>query len=72
MDWFLSPLERAEALEDSVDVTDIGLEREDVVEVDAAGKIGVGAHKVAKVEVALPRLQRVRLDAPVSIVAAEP
>src|SRR5215217_6681599 len=72
MDWFLSPLERAEALEDSVDVADVGLEREDLLEVDPAREIGVRAHEVAQVEVALPRLQCVRLHAPVGIVAAEP
>src|SRR5438132_1669175 len=72
MDGFLLPDERAEPLEDGVDVSCVGSEVEDGGEVDSARQFPIGLHELAEVLLLVPGLQRVTLDEPVRLVARQP
>ena len=49
-----------------------GSSENDLVEVDAAGDLGVAADELAEVLLLLPGAHRVSLDEPVRVVAREP
>src|SRR6476659_9197564 len=72
MDGLLLPDERAQPLEDGVDVACIGTEVEDGVEIDAAGELPVGPDELAEVLLLVPGSKGVTLDEPVRLVAGEP
>ena len=67
-----SSAERAQALEHDVDVTRVGAEVEDGIEVDAPRDLGVGADELREVEPLVPGAHRVTLHEPVRVVAREP
>jgi len=69
MDAFPLPDERAEPLEDGVDVACVGVEIEHRVEVDAAGELAVGANELTEVLLLVPGAERVPLHQPVPLVA---
>src|SRR5256886_13212911 len=62
MDCFLLPHEGAEPLEDGVDVTGVGGEIEDGVEVDASRELAIGSDELAKILFLVPRAKRVPLN----------
>jgi hypothetical protein len=69
MDGFPLPDERAESLEDGVDVACVGVEIENRVEVNAGGELAVGANELAEVLLLVPGAERVPLHQPVRLVA---
>src|SRR2546429_8339066 len=71
MDGLLLPDERAEPLEDGVDMACVGSEVEDGVEIDAAGELLVGPDELAEVLLLVPGSKRVTLDEPVGLVPGE-
>src|ERR1700736_4143992 len=72
MNGFLLSDERAQPLEHGVDVTGVGGEIEDSVEIDAPGQLAVGADKLAEVLLLVPGAERVPLDESVGRVTLEP
>src|SRR2546429_4541268 len=72
MDGLLLPDERAEPLEDGVDMACVGSEVEDGVEIDAAAEHPVGPDELAEVLLLVPGSKRVALDEPVGLVPGEP
>src|SRR5205085_8635887 len=71
MDGFLLPNERAEPLEDGVEVACIGVEVEGGVEIDPAGDRPICANELAEVLLLVPRSERVTLNESVRLVAGE-
>src|SRR5262249_43225672 len=72
MDGLLLPDERAQSLEDSVDVACVSSEVEDGIEIDAAGKLPIGPHELAEVLFLVPGAECVTLDEPVCLVPRQP
>src|SRR5947209_3246978 len=72
MDRFLLPYEGAEPLEDGVDVTGVGGEIEDGVEVDASRELAIGSDELAKILFLVPGAKRVPLNEAVGLIALEP
>src|SRR5262245_20758405 len=72
MDGLLLPDERAQSLEDSVDVACVSSEVEDGIEIDAAGKLPIGPHELAEVLFLVPGAECVTLDEPVCLVPGQP
>src|SRR5919201_6120118 len=71
MNGFLPPGQSGEPLEDGVDMPGVPVEIEQVVEVDAAGDLLVGADELAEVPLLLVRLECMPLDEPVGGVSLE-
>src|SRR3989304_5399727 len=69
MHALLSAGERAQALEDGVDVTGVGGEVEDGVEVGTAGELRVAADEPAEVQALVPGAHREPLHVAVGLVA---
>src|SRR3954454_19753728 len=72
MDGLLLPIERAQPLEDGVDVTCVGGEVEDSFQIDAARERSIGAHQLTEILLLVPGAPRVPLNEPVGLVAREP
>src|SRR6476646_7775106 len=72
MACFLLPNEGAEPLEDGVDVTGVGGEIEDGVEIDASCELTIGSNELAEILFLVPGPKRVPLDEAVSLVPVEP
>src|SRR5436190_6131047 len=68
MDGFPLPDERAEPLEDGVDMACVGVEIEHRVEIDAAGELAVGANELSEILLLIPGAERVPLHQPVGLV----
>ena len=64
--------ERAQALEDDVDVLGVGVQVEHRIEVDPAGELGVRPDELREVEALVPGAHRVPLDEPVGVVRERP
>src|ERR1700675_2340830 len=72
MNCLLLPNERAEPLEDRVDMTRVADELEDGVEIDASCELAIGADELAEILFLVPGAKRVALDEAVGVVSGEP
>src|SRR5213595_280826 len=64
--------QRVQPVEDRVDMARKGSELEDRVEIDLLCDLGVGSDELSKVELFVPRPQRVPLHPSVGVVARKP